>query len=116
VQHDHPVGVADLIAQMRGPKDRDLPVAPHRKQLLEQVAAARRIEPDRRLVHEQNARLVQQGAGELDAAAVAAAQLRGLVVGALGKAELLELGCDAGERGCPRHAVQAGVEQEIGGH
>ena len=58
----------------------------HGQQQLEQVAAARRIEPDRRLVHQQHARLVQQRARELDPPAVAAAQLRGLVMGALGRA------------------------------
>ena len=45
------------------------------EQQLEQVAAARRIEPDGRLVHQQDARLVHQRARELDPAPVAAAEL-----------------------------------------
>ena len=70
--------------------------------------------PDRRLVHQQHARLVQQRARQLDAAAVAAAQLRRLVVGAVGEPEPRQFVGDARLRDAARNAVQPGVEQEIG--
>ena len=78
--------------------------------------AARRIEADGRFVHQQHARFVQQRARQFDAAAIAAAQLRGLVVRAFGKPEPRQLLRDAllGDRA--RNAVQAGVKQQIGGH
>jgi hypothetical protein len=59
VKHDHAVGVGHFIAQMRSPQYRDRPFSPHGQDQLEQVVAARWIEPDRRFVHEQNAWLVQ---------------------------------------------------------
>ena len=94
---------------------RDPTLAPHRQQQLEQIAAACRIEPDRRLVHQQHARLVQQRARELHPASVTAAERRSLVVGAVGKPEPRELVGDARVRIGSRHAVESGVKQEIGG-
>ena len=58
---------------------------------------------------------MQERARQFDAAAIAAGKLRGLVVGALGKSEPRKFLLDMCLRDCARDAVQAGVEQEIGG-
>ena len=115
MQHDHPVGVGHLVAEMRRPQHGDGALRAHRQHQLDEIAAALRVEPDRRLVHQQQARLVQQRARKLDPAAVAAGELRGLVVGALGEAEPCQLLLDARLGDRARNAVQAGMEQKIGG-
>ena len=111
MQHDDPVGVRHLVAQMRRPQHRDLALGAHRQHEPDEVAAALRIEPDGGLVHEQEARLVQQRARELDPAAVAAAQLRGLVVGAIDQPEAGELALDAraGDLRAGCHAARRGT-------
>src|SRR5215467_5026847 len=96
------------------PEDCDSTLAPHRQQKLEQVAAARRIEPDCRLIHQQHAWLVQERARKLHPASITAAEGRGLAMGAIGQTEPRELVGDTRVRFRARHAVQPGVEQEIG--
>jgi hypothetical protein len=57
MQYDDPVGVGHLVALMRGPQHRDSALLAHRQNELDQIAAACRIEANRRLVHQQNGRL-----------------------------------------------------------
>src|SRR5271169_4131242 len=83
MEHDDAIGVLHLVAQMRRPEHGDGAFGTQAEDQLAQVVAAGGIEADRSLVHEQNARLVQERARELHAATVAAAQLRDLVVRAL---------------------------------
>ncbi len=116
MEDDYAVGVGHLVAQMRRPEDGDGTLGAQAQHQLEEVAAASRIEADGRFVHEEDARLVQERARELDPAAVAAAQLRGLVVRALGEPEPRQLARDARLGDRARDAVQAGMEQEIAGH
>ena len=59
---------------------------------------------------------MQERAREFDAAAIAAGKLRGLVMCALGKSQPRKLLLDLGLRHCARNAMQAGMEQEIGGN
>ena len=73
VQHHDAVGVLGLVDEMRRPQHADA-LAAQLQHMPQQVAARRGIETDRRLVHQQNARLVHQRARQLDAAAVAARQ------------------------------------------
>ena len=115
MQHDDPIGIRHLVAQMRRPQNRDRAFRAHAEQQLEQVAAACRVEADGRLVHQQHPRPVQQRARELDPPAVAAAEFRGLVVGALGKSKARELLVDMRLRHGARDSMQAGMEQEVGG-
>ena len=58
---------------------------------------------------------MQQRTGKLDPAAVAAAELRRFVVGAVGKPEAGQFGFDPRLGDAARNAVQAGVKQQIGG-
>ena len=58
---------------------------------------------------------MQQRARELDPSPVAAAQLRGLVLGALGEAEAGEFARDALLSRSARDAVQAGMKQQVRG-
>ena len=116
MQHDDAIGVRHLVAQMRRPQHRHRPLGAQRQDRLEQVAAARRIEADGRLVHQQQTRDVQQRARQFDATAIAAAELHGLAVRLSGKAEPRQLLVDArlGERA--RDAVQARVKQQVALH
>ena len=115
IEHDDAIGVGHLVAQMRRPQHGDAAFGAQADDELEEFAAAAGVETDGRFVHQENARLVQQRARELQAAAVAAAQLRGLVVRALGKAEPRQLLLDARLGDGARNAVQSGMEQQIAG-
>ena len=115
MEHDHAVGVRHLVAQVCRPQHRNAALGAHPEQELEQVAAARRIEPDRRLVHQQHARIVHQGAHQLHAPPVAAAERRRLVAGAILERQPRKLVVDALLRRRARHAVQSGMEHQVGG-
>src|SRR6185437_7054390 len=82
---------------------------------LAQVVAAAGIEADRRLVHEEEAGLMQERPRELDPAPIAAAQLRDLVVRALDQPEPRQLAFDPRLCDLPRETVQSGMKQEIAG-
>ena len=58
---------------------------------------------------------MQECARQFDAAAIAAGELRGLVVGALGKSEPHKLLFDMGLRHGARDPVQAGMKEEVRG-
>ena len=66
MEHDDAIGVRHLVAQMRRPQHGDRALRPQAQHQLQEVAAAPRIEADRRLVHEQHPRLVQQRPGKLE--------------------------------------------------
>ena len=85
MQHDHASSVGDLVDQMRRPQHRDVVLAHQPAHMLEDVGARLDVEPDGRLVEQQQARAVQQRARDLDAAHLAAGQVAHLVVGAVGQ-------------------------------
>src|SRR5271163_3442430 len=74
VKNDHPRAVTSLVDQMGSPKRRQPFVATELADMIEQKLPARNIEPDGRLVEQQEPGAVQQGACDLDAPPLAAAQ------------------------------------------
>ena len=88
VQHHDRVGGVDLVEQVRRPEHAD---AGTRRQLAHDahdLAARLHVEPDRRLVEQQQPRAVQQRAGDLGAALLAAGQPRDPAVQQLGEPDL----------------------------
>src|SRR5205807_10267298 len=59
VQHDNPRALTDLVDQMRGPQRGETFLTAEPAYMVEHELAARDIEPDRRLVEQQQARLMQ---------------------------------------------------------
>jgi PQQ enzyme repeat len=111
VQYDDPVEISSLVAQMSGPQNRDFAPVTHAAHQAQQVAPAAGIQTDGGLVHQQHAGLVQQGAGEFDPAAVAAAQIAYRIAGAVGQIEAVELVGDPLLGEPAGQPVQAGVKQ-----
>ena len=116
MQHNDPIGIWHLIAQMRSPQHRYRALLAHRQNELDQVAAACRIEANRRLVHQQNARLMQQGASQLNPSPIAATQLRCLVMSAFGQVQSRQFFFDTPLCYVTREAMQTGMEKQIAGH
>src|SRR3954471_20704126 len=90
MQDDDAVRVRNLVAQMCRPEHGHRALGAHAQQKLEQIGAACRIEPDRRLVHQQYAGLVQQRPRKLYTATVTAAEFRSLITGALAEPETMQ--------------------------
>ena len=113
VQHDHPRALADFVDQMRGPKRGQAFVAAEPAHVVEHELPAGDVEPDRRLVEQQQARLVQQSARDLDTAPLAAAQLPRLVAALVDKPDALDLGGDPSGCVAARQAMQGAVVVEV---
>src|ERR1700733_3264367 len=101
---------------MRGPQHRHSALLAHRQNELDQIAAACRIEANRRLVHQQNARLMQEGTSKFDSAPVATAQLSSLVVGTFGQSQSRQFLFDTCLCHITRNPMQSGMEQKIAGY
>src|SRR5260370_10621917 len=81
--------------------------------MVEQKAAALDIEPGRRLVEQQQARVVDQGARQLDAAALPARQLTDLVAAAVGEAGPLQLVRDTRRGATARQPAQRRMVEQV---
>src|SRR5207302_6914632 len=79
VQHDDPRALPDFVDQMRGPECGQAFVSTEPADMVEHELPAGDVEPDSRLIEQQQARLVQQGARDFDTAPLTAAQLPRLV-------------------------------------
>jgi len=115
LQHDHPVGVAHLVAQMRRPEHGDGSLRAHAQHELEEIAAALRVEPHGSFVHQAGAaaraaaRAPARRGGDCRRRAARSCREHAR------RAPGVQLRRDAGLRDGARDAVQAGMEQEIGG-
>ena len=98
---------------MRRPERGQAFVATKPADMIEQELPAGDVEPDGRLVEQQQARLVQQSAREFDAAPLTAAQLSRLVAALVDKPDALDLGCDPSGCVATRQAVQGTVVVEV---
>ena len=87
MQHGDLISRLHLVDQVRRPEHADAALATAVAHLLQNALAAVDIEADGGLVGQQQARLVQQGAGQFQAPALAAAELAHLLVGAVGEAD-----------------------------
>ncbi|OWK40119.1 hypothetical protein PSOLE_37770 [Pseudomonas oleovorans subsp. oleovorans] len=84
MQDQQLVGGFDLVQQVGGPQHAQALLATQIAHMSAQRQAAGRVEPGAGFVEQQQARLVEQGAGNLHAAAVAAVERAHLVVTTLG--------------------------------
>jgi hypothetical protein len=116
MQHDDAIRLGHFVAQMRRPQHRNRAFGTQLQHERKQIAAACRVKTDRRLVHQQNPRFVQQRARQFNATAIAATQLGGFIVRALGKPEPRQFFGDALLGHSTRNSVQPGMEKEISGH
>ena len=76
---------SDLVDQMCRPHDRDVVLFNQHAHVIEEVGARRDVEPNGRLVENQQPRAVQQCPRDLDAAHLSAGKIAHLVIGAVGK-------------------------------
>ena len=113
MQHDNRIVGCDLIEQVGCPQHGDATLADQRANMAQDGGARRDIQPDRRFVQHQNARAMQQSAGDLDPPHLAARQSAHRILGAVGQFDLLQCGKCALARLAPADAVQRGVIEQI---
>ena len=85
MKHDDAVRPGHFVAQMRRPKHRYRALGAQLQHQCEEITPTRRIKANGWFIHQQNARFVQQRTRQFDAAAIAATQLRCLIMRAFGK-------------------------------
>lgn len=81
--------------------------------MIEQELAAFDVEPDGRFVEQQERRLVDQGAGQLDLPALTAGQLPGPVLPPIEQADPLQFGGDPRRGNRTGHPVQRRVVEHV---
>src|SRR5690349_10278938 len=113
MQDDSEIGGLDFFDQMRRPQHRRAAVAAQRAYMLQNVFADSHVEPGGRFVEQDQLRLVQQGAGNLDPAAHSPRQTAHTVVDTLAHTNTLELLLDSRVRLTPRKSVQGGMVGEV---
>ena len=113
MQHDHPILGIDLIDQMGCPEDGQPPLRHQATDIAQQFGAAADVEADRRLVAEQEPRLMQQGARDLDPPELAARQLPHLAPDLPGKPRARQLLPGPAPAVAKSHAVEGGVIDEV---
>ena len=107
------VGSGRFVEEVGRPQHSDPLLATEPADMVEQKLSTLDVEADGRLVQQEKARPMQQGPGDLDTAALAAAQLARLVGAALGDPYPLQLARDALGSVAPRKSVQRGVIAEV---
>ena len=85
MQHHEVVARHDLVEQMRGPEHADALLGDELADMAENVGARLDVEPDGRLVEQQQPRPVQQRAGDFQPPHLAAREVAHLAAGAVGK-------------------------------
>src|SRR5262249_21184503 len=113
MQYDHPCALTDLVDQVSCPECRDTLLAAEAAGVVEHELPAGDIEPDGRLVQQQQAPPVQQTAGDLDAAALTATELAYLVAALVGKPHPIDFGCKALRGRSVREAVKRSVIEQV---
>src|SRR5215831_14155191 len=113
VQHDDPRAVADFVDQMRRPQCGDALLAAEPAHMVEHELPAGDVEPDGRLVEQQQPRPVQQATGDLDPAALAAAQPADLVAKLIGEAHPVDFLAAPARRLAMRHTMQGGMVEQV---
>ena len=107
------VALVHFVYQVRRPEGAD-PFGPHQvAHVGEDAGAGLYVQPDRRLVEQQQRRPVEQCAGDLDAPHLAAGQAARLVVQAPAHLDGLQHGIDAPSRLGRAHAVQRGMVGKV---
>src|SRR5262245_36592062 len=116
VQHHHVVLLRDLVDQVRGPQHRDAVRDHQPAHLAEDIGPRFDVEADRRLVEHEQARPVQQRAGDLDAPHLSAGQVTHLVAGAIGERDAGEHVIGALAAVALADAVQRGMVGQVLDH
>src|SRR5690242_14459733 len=98
---------------MRGPQCCEALFAAEPAYMVEHELPAGDIETDRRLVQQQEPRLVQQSARYLDAPTLAAGEAPRLVAALIGKADAVDLRGYAPSRLAMREAVQCTMVKQV---
>ena len=109
MQHDRLRIGPGLVDQMGRPQHGQALLGAQPADMLQQEAAAFHVEPDRRLIEQQQRRIMDQRAGDFDAPPLPAGQVPGPVLAARQKPDPIEFDRDARRRGRPRHAMERSV-------
>ena len=115
-QHHHARPLAHLVDQVRGPEHGEPLLAAQAAHMVEQEGAARRVEPDGRLVEQQEPRAGQEGARDLGAAPLPAGQVARPLRRAVAQAHALQLARRPRPRLRPRQPVQRRVVEQAFPH
>src|SRR5258708_19862772 len=87
VQYYEVIAGDDLVEQMGGPQHADALFGDQLADMAEDIGARLDVEADRRLVKQQQARTMQQGARDFEPPHLAAREVAHLAAGAVGKAD-----------------------------
>ena len=113
MQHHEVVAGHDLVEQMRGPQHADALLGDELPDVAEDIGAGLDVEADGRLVEQQQARAMQQRAGDFQPPHLAAGEVAHLAAGAVGKPDARQHLVAAQARVAPGDAVQGGVIQQV---
>ena len=103
----------DLAQDVRREQDGEVALLHEPPEQREQLLHARRVDRDRRLVEDQDGRLLDQGVGDAEALAHAAGVRLGLAVGGVLEADLVEQLVDPGLGVGTRDAVELGGVAQV---
>src|SRR5712664_1816056 len=113
MQYHEVIAGDDLVEQMGGPQHADALFGDQPADMAEDIGARLDVEADRRLVKQQQARAMQQGARDFQPPHLAAREIAHLAAGAVGKADARQHFTGAQARLAPIDAVQGGVIQQV---
>ena len=113
MQDDEIVARGDLVEQMRRPEHADALFGDELADMAEDIGARLDVEPDGRLVEQQQPRPVQQRARDLDPAHLPAREIADLAAGAVGELDAREHSSARCARVAPADAVQRGVIEQV---
>ena len=103
----------DLAQDVRREQDRQVALGDEAPEQREQLLDARRVDRDRRLVEDEDRRLLDQGVGDAEALAHAARVRLGLLVGGVVEPDLVEQLVDPRLGDGPRQAVELGRVAQV---
>src|SRR6266481_5125093 len=113
MQYHEVIAGDDLVEQMGGPQHADALFGDQLADMAENIGSRLDVEADRRLVKQQQARTVQQGARDFQPPHLAAREVAHLAAGAVGKADARQHFTGAQARLAPIDAVQGSMIQQI---
>ena len=103
----------DLVEQMRRPQHADALLGDELPDMAEDIGARLDVEPDGRLVEQQQPRPMQQRARDLEPAHLPAREVAHLAAGAIGEPDPRQHLVAARARLAPADAVQRGVIEQV---
>ena len=113
MQHYEIVAGLDLVEQMRRPEHADALLRHQLANVVENIGAGLYVEPDGRLVEQQQARPMQERACDFQPPHLAAREVAHLAAGALSKTQARQHLVATNARFAPRDAVQGSVIKQV---